>query len=501
MMISLPAAAAEFTPVELPLPAGRAVAAVLDANGDEVPDLAVFSLEGEATLLLSAPRTGWEKSPLDTQKGGTLTVLAADLDNDMHPDLVISGREGTSVLLHDGRKGFRAPQRLEGTEPFMAGAASLSAGDVNGDGLLDILETRNDGNRGALRLWLSEPVAKGEAPKWRLTRPLGEAPCCVPAKALLAELDGDGNLDMLVAQRAGPLEIHRGLGGHEGRFEKHAHEVAGTWAHLDAGDVDNDGDLDLLLSGQEPAVALYLNDGGFKFRQSVNVLPAVTAPAVAPRFVDFDSDGRLDIALSASARWLQDFEGRFRAYPAALSVPADAGYGIGDLNGDGYPDLLVTASGAAPRLFVQPTGPYHWLFVRLRGDGGRAVTGTRITAKLPDGRRTVRHVLLGDTVASSSAEGTLLGILRHTQVNTLEVHWFSGRYTRLDEPLVKRPIGFIEPPASEPRQVALSNPVLEHYLTRKPAKAPQICRRDYRPPGAVAKPKPRKIPPATPATP
>lgn len=498
MVAAWPAWALRFAPADLPLPEGRALIAVLDANGDEAADLAVFPVSGAAPVLLSPSQTGWRTSPLEAGGGEVLAVLAADFNNDMRTDLAVSRRKGATVLFSDGKGGFSAPLRLEGAEAVAANAASLSAGDVNGDGRLDIVESRHDGARGAVRLWSSVPEADKGALAWRSSSPVADTPCCVPAKVLLAELDGDGILDLLVARQGGDLEIHRG--GGEARFEKRARDIAGHWTHLDAGDVDNDGDLDLLLGGADGGAALYLNEGGLRFRPATAALPAATAPAVAPRFVDFDSDGRLDIAWSAGVVLLQDDALRFRADPQAAAAPADAGYTIADVNGDGYPDLLYSNPGAAPRLLMQHTGPYHWLFVRLRGDASRAVAGARITAKTPDGRRTVRHLLLGDTVASSHAEGVLLGILRHTQVNTLEIHWLSGRYTRLDEPLVKRPIGFIEPPASDPRQVAFSNPLLEHFLSRKPSQRPQVCRRDFRPPSGDASTKRKKpAPAATPA--
>jgi hypothetical protein len=507
MAASLPALAFRFAPVELPLPEGRVVVAVLDADGDEALDLAVFSVAGAPPVLLTqAPQTGWQSVPLGAgavADDEPLAVLAADVNHDLHTDLIVSRANGISVLLHDGKRGFEASARLEGAESFGAVAASLSAGDVNDDGRLDILETRNDGQRGAVRLWLSEPASKGGTPAWRLTRPLGDAPCCVPATALLADLDGDGFLDLLVAHRAGALEIFSGRGGNEARFEKRAHDIAGEWAHVDAGDVDNDGDLDLLLSGANNTAPLHMNDGAFRFRRLDDALPAVTSPGVSPRFADFDSDGRLDIAWSAGVILQQQDGMRFRAVSVseAPSALLQGGYTVADINGDGYPDFLSSGPGVKPHALVQHPGGHHWLLVRLRGDAGRDVAGARITAKTPDGRKTVRHLLLGDTVASSHAEGVLLGISRHTQVNTLEVHWLSRRYTRLDEPLVKRPIGFIEPPAGAPRQVSLSNPVLEHLLSRKPAQRPQVCRPNYRPPGSDVKSRRKESVPAKPAAP
>ena len=150
-----------------------------------------------------------------------------------------------------------------------------------------------------------------------------------------------------------------------------------------AGDVDSDGDADLYLSNLDShGPALYLNDGTAHFSAITDRLPVPVASRAmaytACRFVDVDEDGDLDLVLgplqsgnaSRDLLLLNDGKGRFTAAPAqAMPIrpdPNDSTIYIeaADFSGDGWPDLLLTTydpaftNGKAHLLINQGNGSF-----------------------------------------------------------------------------------------------------------------------------------------------
>jgi hypothetical protein len=175
-----------------------------------------------------------------------------------------------------------------------------------------------------------------------------------------------------------------------------------TAADMDAGaavaDIDDDGDLDLLLSSSGRASGLHRNDGGvFTDITEASGLPPLTAVTSAA-FADVDADGHLDLFLGGPSPdfgrlFVQDGSGRFRDRTRAWGVTAPVsgqrairGVDFGDVDRDGDLDLLVTdwnigsfvavevALGDAPDRF---TGQCHYAATvrRLHAAGTLKATG------------------------------------------------------------------------------------------------------------------------------
>jgi hypothetical protein len=256
-----------------------------DFDGDGRLDLVVAAFgwwqSGNVTLLLNRgagagpPRL--ERRVID-DRPGAIHVLPTDVDGDGKLDIVaLLAQESEQVVayLGDGQGGFRAQTLYAAPHPNW-GSTGILLADFDGDGDADIVVTNGDMfDDGILKpyhgiQWLEN---KG---KLRF-EPHALAPLAGVHRAVVADLDGDGDLDVAACALVlgAPPAVARALPSlvwleqvRRGRFERRTIETGNaTHATLDAGDVDGDGDVDLyvVVGGEFPGDgfldALFVNPG------------------------------------------------------------------------------------------------------------------------------------------------------------------------------------------------------------------------------------------------
>ena len=365
-----------------------------DVDRDGAPELVVAEqTSGEIAVLerLTSPSEQWVVDGEYAAGTGPRDVVLADFDRDGDLDAVAATDYvvGATLLTGDGDGGFAAPSPASG----LAYGACLTTGDLDRDGRIDIVlgnrppsgpatamamlnrtenprgvafEARNERSVG----WVGNTLETGDFDRdgdLDVLKPGGTTLQCVLGdgaggfsgvvdtattplanSGTVADFNGDGVLDIAV-YGSDMLRIYAGDGaggftalGTQYSFPDGPDSVA-------AGDMDRDGDADLVVSlweydGGAGIDWLYvlLNDGGGAFTTACTLSDSGHCPTVA--IVDLDRDGRLDVVggYGPLYRFMGDGEGGLTASSGIPSGGMISDLAAGDLNGDGAVDFVTS---------------------------------------------------------------------------------------------------------------------------------------------------------------
>ena len=403
-------------------------------------------------------------------------VAVGDYDNDGFPDLYVTSY-GKNVLYHNNGDGTFTD--VTAKAGVAAGGWSSSAGffDYDNDGHLDLFVTR-------YMLWDTQ-TSKICGQEWQTYCPPGEFP---PTTNILYRNRGDGTFED-VSQRSGISALKgRSLGvsfadydgdgftdvfvANDGMRQFLFHNNGnGTFTELaleagagltDAGkpisgmgtvfqDYDNDGRPDILVTVLPREVyALFHNDGNglFSYRSLQAGLGLLSAASSGwgVGLEDFNNDGWKDIFV-AQSHVLDNVEtidhmlhyketpllalnkdGRFERADSGVTTPiAGRGVAFGDLNNDGWQDVVVSTLGGEPLVLMNRGGAGYWLNITLRGTrSNRDGLGSRVVV---NGQ--TRIATTSGSYVSASDKRLHFG-LGPAETAKVEVYWPSGAHQTLE---------------------------------------------------------------------
>ena len=304
--------------------------------------------------------------------GFNVPVLA-DLDGDGDLDFFMGVLGGAFNPIRTAADNFYHWERVEGgrlelrTTRFLgtidAGSESVPAmGDLDGDGDLDLLLGSkidpSDGTRARLQLYRNEGTAS--APAFRLADTLDLADAYHQAPAL-GDLDGDGDLDLLIGTWNQDVLYFRNEG--TARAPRFVQDTSRTIRPPRAsnaipvlGDLDGDGDLDLLIGESSGEINFLRNVGTrseARFEMVTERFGAIdVGRRSAPALADLDADGLLDLMVGREAMGAEVFrnigtrtEARFEALAWELELPPYATPVVVDIDGDGRLEVISGALG------------------------------------------------------------------------------------------------------------------------------------------------------------
>src|SRR5690606_1719922 len=335
---------------------------VADFDGDGHLDVATVSyqfpeMDGRVSVLKGTGAGQFAPHVTYTVDARPFKLAAGDLDGDGRPDLVVAHDwQGVSVLLNSGTGSFAAPVVYDQFFPMQGGMnyGAVTLGDSDGDGDLDVFysNTRSHPVGGTPRL---VHLRNDGGALTRLADIMLTAYASGPADLVTADFDGDGWTDVAGASfdsGASTDGLRVVLNDGAGGFEPAQAFPAGQANYaLAAGDVDGDGDLDLLAADRfSMAVTVHENPGSGVFPVFADRYPTGSHTLLYLDAGDVDGDGDLDLFASGynlgtpGAMLRNNGDGTFAA-PVNYTHSTTYGRGVAnaklrDLDGDGDLDLL-----------------------------------------------------------------------------------------------------------------------------------------------------------------
>ena len=419
-------------------------------------------------------------------------VAAGDYDNDGHPDLFVMGVHGNTLYHNNGDGTFADVTRKAGldksVDPEFGPLYGVAAAwvDVNNDGLLDLfvvnylqwtwsdkpLCTINNvaeychpryykGLPDQLFLNQGDGAFKDVSKEWGIRDHVGKG-----MGVGIADFDLDGCPDLFVTNDAGYSFLFHNLGN---KFEEIAFQAnialpeEGAFISgmgLDFRDFDNDGYPDVsYVALNRQTFPVFRNTGKGDFTE-VTAPSSMTSESLGmsgfgPALYDFDNDGWKDLFVSrghvsathppgadvrqpntvfrnlgSSGKWQALTE---EAGFVQSTAARHRGCALGDFDGDGRTDIVVTSMDANAELWMnRSANAGHWVDIALRGTkSNRDGIGARIRVVTKAGAQ-YNHQTSSVCYASSSLGPVHFGLGSESKAQKIEITWPSGTVQKLE---------------------------------------------------------------------
>ena len=310
------------------------------------------------------------------------SVVCGDFNNDGKPDVLLAGADGSfsgiCQVWQNGSNG--AFTNLGANFPGISSSA-VARGDFDNDGKADLLITGYAGLDGSRHPTYVSQVWRNLG-NGNFTNLQAGLPGVDTGAVALGDFDNDGYLDILLtgySSTGAVAQIWRNLGN--GRFTNINAGLPGVfYSSVAWGDYDHDGRLDILLAGTSTGFAsaavtqVWRNQGNGTFAKITVGLPGVSLGSVA--WGDFDQDRRLDILLTGYSKtgavcqvWRNLGNGAFTNINMNLPAVYWSCVALGDYDNDGKLDVALGGVDASTNLICQVwRNTGNWTFTNLKAE-------------------------------------------------------------------------------------------------------------------------------------
>lgn len=419
-----------------------------DLNGDFQDDLFLLD-EGKTlkTFIQGAPNQSFDyKEHLQISVNGDWAFISGDLDNDGIPEIISSGNEFGSQFYK--LKGDLYEKQF-GTPKIFSQNSNLV--DINNDGFLDFFVCNDDGES---LTFIND--GNGEMTQTKIidfqTSP--EDDMSGNYSSIFTDIDGDDDLDLYIGKcranvtdptdprRINTLYINNGDGTYTERGKEFGLDIGAQSWSVDSGDVDNDGDNDIIVANHDGPHDLMLNDGNGKFVRKTLIPDGYSSYAFQSYFYDFDNNGWLDIIFTDPSNTfiLYNDEMSFSRRDVFDSGRKAFSVATGDLNSDGFPDLYFgfansfqQVSDINDKVLLNTTNDNNYLTLKLIGDiSNRDAIGAKITLYQGEQIKT-REIVVGKSYGIMNSTIVHFGLGQSSDVDSIKIKWPSGLETLIDQ--------------------------------------------------------------------
>ena len=435
--------------------------------------------------------------------GYGLGAVAADYDSDGYRDLYVTNL-GKNVLYRNNGDGTFTDVTEDAQVDCPLLSASAAFADIDRDGDLDLyvcnyveyaLETDIPCYyKNTLRIYCGPNEYHGIADV--LYRNNGDGTFTDITKAagvyepttrglgvVFTDVDNDGWVDIYVANDMSPNTLF--INQRDGTFREegvsrgvayNGDGIANGSMGIDAGDYDNDGDIDLWVSNFAlEANCLMQNDGDGYFEDmtfDTNLAdPSFYALGFGTRFIDFDNDGWLDLIVGNGHIWdnVKRIDAKqsyaqpvqlFRNHGSTLQnqvgfteITAEAGLDktpyvvrgmlFGDIDTDGDVDIVLCQSNRPAVILSNEIGGENaWLTVKLVGaDGNTDAIGAQVQLET-DGMTLLREVICGASYLSGNDLRLSFGLGNASRIENIRIRWHNGDVQQLGKVPIRQVVTF-----------------------------------------------------------
>lgn len=227
----------------------------------------------------------------------------------------------------------------EGVNPAAPGAMAI--GDLYGEGTLDLVLGGTDGAHILFSSGTSQQISSGVVTQ-----------VVLGSLGMIGTTGNRGDLDILLTKADGSLEIWRNEGA--GDFTQVAGITGSHIASVALADLNGDGALDLFVATSDGSGSqVWLNNGSGVLTDSGQRLG--TTPGISVAIGDLNLDGAMDVVVAGGTKdlkvWLNDGTGHFTAGPAVPNSPAERVF-LRDMNGNHSLDLIAVTSGSSAKFWM-----------------------------------------------------------------------------------------------------------------------------------------------------
>lgn len=450
-----------------------------DMNGDKKDDIIHFvdgqNLHIEYQTLAGQVFTNYNYGNVSNEKQWSICI--ADVDGNGYNDLISGGSYDNVKLLTANADGTAFTESLLPNSLMFIQASNFV--DMNNDGWVDIFACHDDAES---RIWANDGTGNFvEADDWIDMATVPSSDNSGNYGSVWTDYDNDGDLDLYIAKcRIGAANFtdpRRINVLYQNDGQNNYTEVAQavglqfgdqSWT-TDFADIDNDGDLDCLVTNHDtPSLILENNGAGIFTDITVSTGVDIQVTTVQALFEDFNNDGWIDLLVAGSdyELYLNDGDGTFTlvgGFP--FTVLNMESFAIGDFNHDGFLDVYAgyaqlyntPSSTLNDRIWINDANSNHYFVVSLEGTASNINgIGSRVELYGPWGQQ-IREVRAGESYGTVHTFNQHFGLGSSTQIDSVVVKWPSGAIDRVANPSADQFLTIVENSCTSPNALVTAN--------------------------------------------